>query len=143
MEIGFSYPEFNKHISEAVKAKIDYQHDYMLGFNLYDTDHMFLSIGWFDDLADDEVLVSMGYITDAELEEMIEELVENGQYTFMDEIKDQISTVDEFITFYPFQAIDDLIAYYGMDDFAMGYGDTFHRIKVKDLDKFIRKYLEV
>lgn len=50
-------------------------------------------------------------------------------------------SIERYIETNPLGAIGDVLSYYGMQEFTIGYGNPWKQLLPEDLDDFVKKYV--
>ena len=131
----------NSLLSKKVKEKAIDFNDYGALFKTENDWYMFLILSENPDLKEDEVLLSMGSATEKDLIEYMNKMDKGDVKSYLEE--HEVETVEEYIKEFPLHAIDDIVGYYGMVEFEVGYGEIWHKVKLENMEDFIKKYFDL
>lgn len=136
MVIGFSYDEFMNLLSDGVQSYIDEFNDNTVLFKSpYEDEYHFLEVREDPD-ADvrDVFLAGFGWMD----KDMMLDFYTQEVANFADL---ELSELDKTIKENPLRVIGDLVSWYGLVEFTIGYGNPWKQLLPEDLDDFTKKYV--
>ena len=132
--VGFSYEEFIGLLSDEVRGYIEEYNDNTMLFKSPEEEYYFLEVREDWDGIDDSFLAGFGWMDKDTMLDLCTRYVEG--YEDMD-IKEINKTIKEN----PLRVIGDLVSWYGLDEFTVGYSNPWQQLLPDELDAFAKKYM--
>lgn len=132
--VGFSYEEFIGLLSEEVRGYIEEYNDNTMLFKSPDDEYYFLEVREDWDGIDDSFLAGFGWLDKDTMLEMYTQEV--SDYADL-----ELSELDKTIKENPLRVIEDLVGWYGLEEFTILYSYPWHQLLPDELDAFTKKYM--
>ena len=132
--VGFSYEEFIGLLSDEVRGGIEEYNDNTMLFKSPDDEYYFLEVREDWDGIDDSFLAGFGWMEKDMMQEMYTQEV--ADYADL-----ELSELDKTIEENPLRVIGDLVSWYGLDEFTVGYSNPWQQLLPDELDAFAKKYM--
>ena len=132
--VGFSYEEFIGLLSDEVRGYIEEYNDNTMLFKSPEEEYYFLEVREDWDGIDDSFLAGFGWMDKDTMLDLCTRYVEG--YEDMD-IKEINKTIKEN----PLRVIGDLVSWYGLDEFTVGYSNRWKQLLPDESDAFAKKYM--